>query len=57
MYLTLNKLSYLSYLIPWEPNTAKKHIESVVFVAKIVPVLTTLCMLSLKFLELFCTIL
>ena len=35
------------------PNTANTHIESHIF-AKLVPVLTTLCMLGLKFLEVFC---
>lgn len=41
--------------IPNKPNTAKRHTEShIVFLAKFVPVLKTLCMLTLKFLELVC---
>ena len=38
--------------IPCETNTAKRHIKSDIF-AKFVPVLTTLCMLGLKFFRIF----
>ena len=39
--------------IPFETNTTNRHIKGHNFVHKFVPVLATLCMLSLKFLELF----
>ena len=38
--------------IPWEPNTANRHIESHILFGKFIPVLSTLCMLGLKFLKL-----
>ena len=38
--------------LPCKPNTANRHIESNIFLAKFVPVPTKLCMLGLKFLEL-----
>ena len=40
---------------PCEPNTANRPVESHITLVKFVPVLTALCMLSLKFLELFST--
>ena len=43
--------------IPWEPNTAYKHIESHIL-KKFVPVHNILaCMLGLKFFELLCAFL
>ena len=42
--------------IPCDPNTTNRPKESHIF-GKIDPVLTTLCMLDLKFLELFCVFL
>ena len=39
--------------IPCEPNMPNKHIESHIFFAKFVHVLTTLCMLGLKFFRTF----
>ena len=39
--------------VPCQANIDNGHMESHIF-AKFVPVLTTLCMLGLKFLELLC---
>ena len=39
--------------IPWKSKTVNRHIESYIFVV-FVPVLTTLYMQGLKFLELIC---
>ena len=38
---------------PCEPNKANRHIESHILFVKFVPVVTTLCMLGLKILDLF----
>ena len=43
--------------IPCEPSIANRHIENQIFLAGFAPVLTTLCTLGLKVLELFCTFL
>ena len=43
-------------LQPREPSTANRHIKAI-FLAKFVPVLSTMCMLDLKFLGLSCAFL
>ena len=39
--------------MPWEPNTASRHIESHIFFFCEIPVARAMCMLGLKFIELF----
>ena len=48
----MGAVHFTTVTIPCEPDTANKHIESHIFM-NFIPVLTTLCMLALKFIELF----
>ena len=43
-------VAFYHLTIPCEPNKGDRHVE----IVKFVPVLTTMCMLGVKFLEVFC---